>query len=54
MWGLIRSAQNEHPGRFTLLDTDDNTNSDTLTTALTLQPAKTNWPYAATPSTSPA
>ncbi|MEK0814238.1 mycolactone polyketide synthase MLSA2, partial [Mycobacterium ulcerans] len=36
VWGLIRSAQNEHPGRFTLLDTDDNTNSDTLTTALTL------------------
>ncbi|UZK92553.1 hypothetical protein OIO89_00010 (plasmid) [Mycobacterium ulcerans] len=29
VWGLIRSAQNEHPGRLTLLDTDDNTNSDT-------------------------
>ncbi len=23
VWGLIRSAQNEHPGRFVLLDTDD-------------------------------
>ncbi|MGW5082727.1 type I polyketide synthase [Micromonospora echinospora] len=23
LWGLVRSAQSEHPGRFTLLDTDD-------------------------------
>ncbi|MDT0527732.1 SDR family NAD(P)-dependent oxidoreductase [Micromonospora sp. DSM 115977] len=23
VWGLVRSAQSEHPGRFTLLDTDD-------------------------------
>ncbi|WP_425412662.1 type I polyketide synthase [Micromonospora halophytica] len=23
LWGLVRSAQAEHPGRFTLLDTDD-------------------------------
>ncbi|MGC0421377.1 SDR family NAD(P)-dependent oxidoreductase [Embleya sp. AB8] len=23
LWGLVRSAQSEHPGRFTLVDTDD-------------------------------
>ncbi|MGW0811285.1 SDR family NAD(P)-dependent oxidoreductase, partial [Nonomuraea sp. NPDC002799] len=23
VWGLVRSAQNEHPGRFVLIDTDD-------------------------------
>ncbi|WP_049578862.1 type I polyketide synthase, partial [Streptomyces sp. SBT349] len=27
-WGLLRSAQAEHPGRFTLLDTDDDPASD--------------------------
>ncbi|MEV0882034.1 type I polyketide synthase [Micromonospora echinofusca] len=27
LWGLVRSAQSEHPGRFTLLDTDDATAS---------------------------
>ncbi|WP_452312077.1 SDR family NAD(P)-dependent oxidoreductase, partial [Micromonospora eburnea] len=25
VWGLLRSAQNEHPGRFTLLDVDEDT-----------------------------
>ncbi|MEU9609893.1 type I polyketide synthase, partial [Streptomyces sp. NPDC048057] len=35
-WGLVRSAQSEHPGRFILIDTDDTTTSHTaLTTALT-------------------
>ncbi|MEU9508925.1 type I polyketide synthase [Micromonospora sp. NPDC048170] len=27
LWGLVRSAQSEHPGRFTLIDTDDATTS---------------------------
>ncbi len=27
VWGFLRSAQTEHPGRFTLLDTDDRTES---------------------------
>ncbi|MFJ9423660.1 SDR family NAD(P)-dependent oxidoreductase [Streptomyces sp. NPDC101249] len=35
LWGLLRSAQSEHPGRFTLLDIDDATSSlGTLTAAL--------------------
>ncbi|NUP53851.1 MAG: acyltransferase domain-containing protein, partial [Catenulispora sp.] len=32
VWGLIRSAQSEHPGRFTLLDTDG-TDASTATVA---------------------
>ncbi|MEU9609894.1 type I polyketide synthase, partial [Streptomyces sp. NPDC048057] len=36
LWGLVRSAQSEHPGRFILIDTDNTTTSHTaLTTALT-------------------
>ncbi|MDJ1137485.1 type I polyketide synthase, partial [Streptomyces iconiensis] len=35
VWGLVRSAQSEHPGRFVLIDTDDTTESHTaLNTAL--------------------
>ncbi|WP_037843778.1 SDR family NAD(P)-dependent oxidoreductase, partial [Streptomyces sp. NRRL F-5126] len=35
LWGLLRSAQSEHPGRFTLLDIDDATSSlGVLTAAL--------------------
>ncbi|MER8262135.1 beta-ketoacyl synthase N-terminal-like domain-containing protein, partial [Streptomyces albidoflavus] len=32
-WGILRSAQTRHPGRFTLLDTDDDTGSATVLTA---------------------
>ena len=36
-WGLVRSAQSEHPGRFVLLDTDGSDASEAvLTQALTL------------------
>ncbi|WP_063890401.1 SDR family NAD(P)-dependent oxidoreductase [Streptomyces aurantiacus] len=31
VWGLIRSAQTEHPGRFTLIDTDTDTGTGTGT-----------------------
>ncbi|MER6359178.1 type I polyketide synthase, partial [Streptomyces sp. NPDC001634] len=34
VWGLLRTAQNEHPDRITLIDTDDNT-SHLLPAALT-------------------
>ncbi|PSL48620.1 acyl transferase domain-containing protein [Saccharothrix carnea] len=30
VWGLVRSAQSEHPGRFTLVDTDDDARSHEL------------------------
>ncbi|MEU1806747.1 SDR family NAD(P)-dependent oxidoreductase, partial [Streptomyces sp. NPDC019937] len=33
-WGLVRSAQSENPGRFLLLDLDDETNADTVRTAV--------------------
>ncbi|MFJ8744634.1 type I polyketide synthase [Embleya sp. NPDC127516] len=33
VWGLIRSAQSEHPGRFVLVDTDDTPASGTLSEA---------------------
>ncbi|MEU1631101.1 type I polyketide synthase [Streptomyces sp. NPDC020096] len=37
VWGLVRAAQAEHPGRFTLVDIDDSTNSfRALPAALTL------------------
>ncbi|MEU4149167.1 type I polyketide synthase [Streptomyces sp. NPDC026659] len=36
VWGLIRSAQSEHPGRFTLIDLDDPADDDALTAALAL------------------
>ncbi|WP_223101306.1 type I polyketide synthase [Dactylosporangium vinaceum] len=29
VWGLVRSAQSEHPGRLLLIDTDDDTGDDT-------------------------
>ncbi|MFF8562409.1 beta-ketoacyl synthase N-terminal-like domain-containing protein, partial [Streptomyces albidoflavus] len=32
-WGVLRSAQDRHPDRFTLLDTDDDTSSATALTA---------------------
>ena len=38
VWGLVRSAQNEHPDRITLLDTDEHTTRNLLETALTLPP----------------
>ncbi|MEF9908111.1 type I polyketide synthase [Streptomyces sp. P9-A2] len=31
VWGLVRAAQSEHPGRFVLLDTDAGTGTDTGT-----------------------
>ncbi|WP_335334211.1 SDR family NAD(P)-dependent oxidoreductase [Actinoalloteichus caeruleus] len=34
VWGLVRSAQSEHPGRFVLLDTDD---TDTASVAAALR-----------------
>ena len=36
VWGLARSAQNEHPGRIAVLDTDEHTHRDTLQAALRL------------------
>ncbi|MYQ48701.1 SDR family NAD(P)-dependent oxidoreductase, partial [Streptomyces sp. SID4985] len=36
VWGLIRSAQSEHPGRFTLIDLDAPADDDALTAALAL------------------
>ncbi|MFF7653931.1 SDR family NAD(P)-dependent oxidoreductase [Streptomyces sp. NPDC007983] len=35
VWGLVRSAQSENPGRFLLLDLDGETNADTVRTAVT-------------------
>ncbi|MEU2273115.1 type I polyketide synthase, partial [Streptomyces olindensis] len=34
LWGLTRTAQNEHPGRIHLIDTDDPTDTSTLTQAV--------------------
>ncbi|WUI00895.1 SDR family NAD(P)-dependent oxidoreductase [Spirillospora sp. NBC_00431] len=34
VWGLIRSAQNEHPDRFALIDTDDTATPATLAAAI--------------------
>nr|WP_116210513.1 type I polyketide synthase [Streptomyces olivoreticuli] len=34
VWGLLRSAQSEHPGRFVLLDVDDDAPADVLRAAL--------------------
>ncbi|MEU2299808.1 type I polyketide synthase [Streptomyces antibioticus] len=34
VWGLVRAAQAEHPGRFALLDVRDDVGSDVLRTAL--------------------
>ncbi|MER5794513.1 SDR family NAD(P)-dependent oxidoreductase, partial [Streptomyces sp. NPDC001980] len=36
VWGLIRSAQSEHPGRLTLIDLDDPADDTALTAALAL------------------
>ncbi|WP_432087349.1 type I polyketide synthase [Streptomyces sp. bgisy095] len=36
VWGLLRSAQNEHPGRFRLVDTDDEASPARLADALAL------------------
>ncbi|MFF2655206.1 SDR family NAD(P)-dependent oxidoreductase, partial [Streptomyces sp. NPDC058045] len=36
VWGLVRSAQSEHPGRFALLDAAPGTDADTLTEAAAL------------------
>ncbi|MFJ9210402.1 thioester reductase domain-containing protein, partial [Streptomyces sp. NPDC102264] len=33
VWGLVRSAQSEHPGRIILFDSDSDTDADTLTNA---------------------
>ena len=35
LWGLVRTAQNEHPDRFTLLDTDQRTTEEQVASALT-------------------
>ncbi|MFF2026145.1 SDR family NAD(P)-dependent oxidoreductase [Streptomyces sp. NPDC058171] len=35
VWGLVRSAQSEHPGRFVLADVDDIGDLDAVVTALT-------------------
>jgi pimaricinolide synthase PimS1 len=34
LWGLVRSAQSEHPGRFVLVDTDDELSDDVLAVAV--------------------
>jgi NAD(P)-dependent dehydrogenase (short-subunit alcohol dehydrogenase family) len=34
VWGLVRSAQAEYPGRFALVDTDTDTPDDTITAAV--------------------
>ncbi|GLW72097.1 polyketide synthase [Kitasatospora phosalacinea] len=34
VWGLVRSAQSEHPGRFVLLDTDRDTDDEALAALL--------------------
>ena len=34
LWGLVRSAQSEHPGRFVLVDTDDELPDDVLAAAV--------------------
>jgi acyl transferase domain-containing protein len=34
VWGLVRTAQSEHPGRFVLLDVDESVSSGALETAL--------------------
>ncbi|GAA2059771.1 type I polyketide synthase [Streptomyces cheonanensis] len=36
VWGLVRSAQSEHPGRFTLVDLDDPADAPGLAAALAL------------------
>jgi acyl transferase domain-containing protein/acyl carrier protein len=34
VWGMVRTAQSEHPGRFVLLDVDESVSSGALTAAL--------------------
>ncbi len=40
VWGLVRSAQSEHPGRFVLIDTDGSEASEQILTAALAQAAE--------------
>ena len=48
-WGLLRSAQNENPGRISLVDVDDWANAD-IALAGKLFVMSRNWRFAAAPS----
>ncbi|WP_281404777.1 SpnB-like Rossmann fold domain-containing protein [Streptomyces malaysiensis] len=47
VWGLVRSAQAEHPGRLVLLDVDDPKELGSVPLAAALASASRSWPCAA-------
>ncbi len=47
LWGLLRSAHSEHPGRFALIDTEgSNASSEALATAIAAAGRSPSWPCA--------